>query len=346
MTSALHKSTVSAGGAGLVVSVVGILAFALGGDALASQANLWLTLGLFAVSVDLIWGYCGLLSFGQAVFFGLGAFCYAWVTTSRLFTWPWVGGWSLMGIVLAMLVTALLAALLGYFLFYGHIAGAYFTIVTLALSFLMSSLGQGWNKVLGGYFGIDGVQPLMIGAGGSGWVATGALPNLIVVGIVIVLAVFVLRYVLSSTFGLLVDGVRVNERRLEFLGSRVGRTKLAVFTCSAALAGLAGALYASQSGFVNSDLMGVVLSTEVIIWVAVGGRRTLLGGLIGAVAVRGVGYLLSGVAVEYWSLFLGVLFLATVVVGSSGIIGLGRALFGGRLRRATSRRRLGNAESP
>jgi ABC-type branched-subunit amino acid transport system permease subunit len=156
----------------------------------------------------------------------------------------------------------------------------------------------------------------------------------------------VLRYILSSTFGLLVDGVRVNERRLEFLGSRVGRTKLAVFTCSAALAGLAGALYASQSGFVNSDLMGVVLSTEVIIWVAVGGRRTLLGGLIGAVAVRGVGYLLSGVAVEYWSLFLGVLFLATVVVGSSGIIGLGRALFGGRLRRATSRRRLGNAESP
>lgn len=334
MEPALRKSTNSAGATALVVGVVGALAFAFGGNALASQANLWLTFGLFAISVDLLWGYCGLLSFGQAVFFGLGAFSYAWVTTSRLFAWPWVGGWSLMGILLALAITALLAALVGYFLFYGHIGGIYFTIVTLALSFLMSSLGQGWNTVLGGYFGIDGVKPLTIAVGNSGWAATSALPNLIIIGIVIVLAVFVLRYMLSSTFGLLVDGVRDNERRLEFLGSRVGRTKLAVFTFSAALAGLAGALYASQSGFVNSDLMGTVLSTEVIIWVAVGGRRTLLGGLIGAVAVRGVGYLLSGIAVEYWTLFLGVLFVATVLVGSSGMVGLSRTLFGRRLRQS------------
>jgi urea transport system permease protein len=333
MNRALRRSCVSGGAAALIVCVVGILAFALGGGSLASQANLWLTLGLFAISVDLLWGYCGLLSFGQAVFFGLGAFSYAWVTTSRLFTWPWAGGWSLMGIVLAMVIPAAFAALLGYFLFYGRVVGAYFTIVTLALSFLMNSLGQGWNKVLGGYFGIDGVQPLKLAVGGSGWVATSPISNMVIIGVVIVLVVFVLRYMLATTFGLLVDGVRDNEPRLEFLGSRVGRTKTTVFTCSAAVAGLAGALYASQSGFVNADLMGTVLSTEVIIWVAVGGRKTLAGGLVGAVAVRGVSYLLSGIAVEYWSLFLGVLFVAVVLVGSTGLIGLGRSLLNKRPRR-------------
>lgn len=336
MEPVFRKSINSAGAAAIVVGAVGLVAFASGGDALVSQANLWLTLGLFAISVDLLWGYCGLLSFGQAVFFGLGAFSYAWVTTSRLFTWPWAGGWSLMGLLLAIAVTGLFAALLGYFLFKGHIIGAYFTIVSLALSFLMSSLGQGWNKVLGGYFGIDGIQPLMIGVGKSGWAATSALPNLIVIGTVIVVAVFILRYMLSSTFGLLVDGVRDSERRLGFLGSRVGRTKLAVFVCSAAIAGLAGALYASQSGFVTSDLMGTVLSTEVIIWVAVGGRRTLIGGLIGAVAVRGGGYLLSGIAVDYWTLFLGVLFVATVMFSSSGLIGLARRLFHRRPRKPST----------
>jgi urea transport system permease protein len=333
MRPALRKSSVSASGAALTVCIVGVVAFGFGGSSLASQANLWLTLGLFAVSVDLLWGYCGLLSFGQAVFFGLGAFSYAWVTTGRLFTWPWPGAWSAMGIVLAMAVAAALAALLGYFLFYGRVVGAYFTIVTLALSFLMSSLGQGWNKVLGGYFGIDGVQPLRLTVAGSGWVASSPTANMIIIGIIIVLAVFGLRYVLSSTLGLLVDGVRDNESRLEFLGSRVGRTKLAVFTCSAAVAGLAGALYASQSGFVSADLMGTVLSTEVLLWVAVGGRRTLVGGLIGAVAVRGVSYLLSGIAVDYWSLFLGILFVAVVLFGSSGLLGLGRSLWNRRPRR-------------
>lgn len=317
---------------GLAV-VVAVVAFALRGDSGVQQATLWLILGLFAISVSLLWGYAGLLSFGQAAFFGLGAFAYAWTTTDTLFAEP--VGWNpaLIGCVLSILLPALVALIIGYFLFYGKVVGAYFTIVTLALSFLLSSLGQGWTELFGGFTGIANIPSLSLDVGFTTLSTGGAWVGLAVVVVILVSVAALLDRMLSTPFGLAVDGVRDNEPRLHYLGMSVVKVKLVVFVLSAGIAGLAGALFAAQSNYVTSDLMGAVLSTEAVIWVAVGGRRSLFGAVLGAVLVRGVGYILSGIAIDYWMLFLGGLLLVLVLVGSTGVVGIAHWLarrLGGR----------------
>jgi len=131
-----------------------------------------------------------------------------------------------------------------------------------------------------------------------------------------------IRAVLYSPFGLAVDGVRDNEERFTFLGSKTVEIKLIVFTVSAGVAGLAGGLYAAEANFVSSELMGTLLSTEAVVWVAVGGRRTLVGAFAGALVVRGVGFWLGDVAINWWQILLGALFLAVVLGGSAGLAGL------------------------
>jgi urea transport system permease protein len=307
----------------IVGGILAMIAFAIQGASGVNQATIWMVFGLFAISVDLMWGYCGLMSFGQAAFFGLGAFCYTWLTTNQVGLHPTSNG-SVLGLLLAMVLPALLALSMGYFLFYGRVVGAYFTIVTFAFSFLMQSLGTGWNTAFGGFTGIPNVPPIKVDLGFAVLSAGGVWTGFIVVTVIIALVVLFLRGLLRTPFGLAVDGVRDNEERLTFLGSRTVQTKLIVFVISSAIAGLAGALYAAEANYVGADLMGTLLSTEAVMWVAVGGRRTLVGALIGALVVRAVGYWLSGVAVDYWNLLLGVLFVVLVLAGSSGVTGLGK----------------------
>jgi branched-chain amino acid transport system permease protein len=131
-----------------------------------------------------------------------------------------------------------------------------------------------------------------------------------------------LRWILDSRFGLLISGLRDNEERLEFLGASVARLKLIIFVLSAALAGFAGGFFAANSGYVSSDLLGITVSTEAVVFVAVGGRGTLLGALLGAIVVRGMSYWLGGVALEYWQLFMGVMFISVVLFFQRGLLGL------------------------
>lgn len=309
----------SSWGAGTGILLAGAVlvpvAWGMGGVSGIDQATLWIVFGLFAISVDLMWGYCGLLSFGQAAFFGLGAYAYTWLTTDTV-GMDLGGVGTIVGLVAAVVGPALFALLLGYFLFYGRIVGAFFTIVTLALSFLMQSLGQGLSTVFGGFTGIPGV-PSVVGMQDP---VVGFIFCLVVTALVVVF----LRRVTLSPFGLGVDGVRDNEERLNFLGQKTVETKLVVFTISCAVAGLAGGLYASQANYVASDLMGTLLSTEAVVWVAVGGRRTLVGAFIGALVVRGVGFWLSDIAIDWWQVFLGALFIVMVLAGSSGLAQLAR----------------------
>lgn len=291
------------------------IALAMGGRSGVDQATIWVVFGLFAISVDLMWGYCGMLSFGQAVFFGLGSYAYAWVSTDTIGLNLGSAG-TIIGLFAGLVVPAFFALLLGYFVFYGKVVGAFFVIVTLALSFLMQSLGQGWSQVFGGFTGIPGV-PGIVGL-------EGVWAGYAFVLIVTVLVTFGLRAVLGTPFGLGVDGVRDNEERLNYLGSKTVEVKLIVFTLSSAIAGLAGALYASQANFVSSDLMGTLLSTEAVVWVAVGGRKTLAGAFLGALVVRGVGFWLSDIAIDWWTIFLGALFVIMVLGGSTGLAGLGK----------------------
>jgi len=298
--------------------IVGTGAFLYRGSPAVDQATIWVIYGLFAVSIDILWGYCGMLTFGQAVFFGLGAMCYAWTTTDTWF--PHVD-WNpaLAGILLSILLPALLGLVLGYFLFYGKVRGPYFVIVTLALAFLMQALGNGWTKVFGGFMGFFGVPTASVELGGWSFGLTTPLTRYITVSLLLAGVVVVSARILRGPFGLRVAGVRDNDQRLEYLGTSTVKTKLVVFIGSAAIAGFAGALFASTSGFVSADLMGTLLSTEAVIWVAIGGRMTLIGAVLGAVVVRGFGYIISSIAVEYWTLFLGALFIFMVLFGSKGL---------------------------
>jgi len=303
----------------------------LGGPSGLVQLTTYLILGLFAASVDFLWGYGGMLSFGQAAFFGLGSFGYAIITTGRVAAIPPAAG--LLGLVIGTVVPALLAFLLGYFLFYGHVTGPYFTIVTLALSFLMSSLALAWPSLFGGYTGIANVPPLRLEFPGVALSFGGAVSGFMLVALSSSVIICLLRWILESPFGLLVDGLRDNEDRLQYLGISTARVKLTIFVLSSSVAGFAGCLFAAQSGYVAPELLGVMLSTEVVVFVAVGGRRTLFGGLVGSIIVRGVGYWLGGVALEYWQLLMGAMFIIVVLFAKSGIVGLGSYLHGVHGRR-------------
>jgi urea transport system permease protein len=319
----------------LISLALGLIALGLSGEAGLGQATLWLILGIFAMSLDVLWGYCGILSFGQAVFFGLGAYSYAWCTTAQLGMNLHTPG-TIVGLLAGMLLPALVALLLGYFLFYGKVVGAYFAVVTLTLSFLMQLLGSGWNHLFGGSTGISGV-PSLPGLGNV-FTMQGIISSFVVMAVAATVVAVLLRKLLKSSFGLAVDGVRDNEDRLIMLGSKTVQTKLVVFAVSAAVAGLAGALYASQSNFVSSDLMGTLLSTEAVVWVAVGGRGTLIGPFIGALIVSYAGFELSNIAVNSWNLILGAVFIVVVLFGSSGVVGLLRWTWGRANELATRNR--------
>ena len=292
--------------------------FVGGGPSGLQQLTTYLILGLFALSVDLLWGFGGMLSFGQATFFGLGCFSYAVVTTGRIAPIPPEAG--LLGMALGTAIPIVIAVLLGYFLFYGKVTGPYFTIVTLALAFLVSSLALTWPALFGGWTGIPRVPPLKLDFLGLSFKSP--INGFFLAAVMCVIMVMLFRWILDSRFGLMVSGLSDNEERLEFLGASVARLKLMIFVLSAALAGFAGGLFAANSGYVSSDLLGITVSTEAVVFVAVGGRRTLVGALLGAIVVRGMSYWLGGVALEYWQLFMGIMFIIVVLFFQSGLLGL------------------------
>jgi len=290
----------------------------VGGQSGLVQLTTYLILGLFAMSVDFLWGYGGMLSFGQAAFFGLGCFGYSVITTGRIASVPAEAG--LLGLLAGIAAPVLVAVCLGYFLFYGRVTGPYFTIVTLAVSFLMYSLALAWPRLFGGWTGIPNVPPVRIGFLDMSF--GGPISGFLLIAFLCALIAMMLRWILNSGFGLLVDGLRDNEERLEYLGTSIAKVQLIIFTISAGVGGFAGALFASQSGYVSPELLGTVLSTEAVVFVAVGGRKTLLGALVGTIVVRGVGYWLGGVALDYWQLFMGALFIVVVLFARRGLVGL------------------------
>ncbi len=283
------------------------------------QLAQFLTYGLFAMSLALAWGRLGLLSFGQALFFGLGAYAMALATMGRL---PGLEAWpsSWLGIVLACLVPWAVAQLLGYFLFHGRgLRGAYFGITMLALAVLAERLTQG-TAWLGGLNGLIGVPPLALGLDGGGPALFDALPTYWVM-LAVAFAVFVgLEALLASSKGLAMTAVRENEDRLGYLGYDVAAIKRHGFALSAAIAGLAGALFASQFGFVSPKLIGFGLSAEVLIWTALGGREMLLAAFLGALLLSWTETVLAGLLGAYWLLALAGLLVLSVLFFERGFV--------------------------
>lgn len=306
----------------LTAAVWGLLALAplLVEPWLLGQLAQFLTYGIFAMSLALVWGQCGLLCFGQALFFGLGAYAMSLVTLKMVpGLEPLAYSWT--GLLAAMAVPAAAANLLGRFLFYGRgLKGAYFGIVTLAIAVVAERLATNWNYA-GGLNGLINVPPLTLGAIGEGFEIWEDLP-VYFIALGLAFAVFLaLQGLLRAPFGSVLRAIRDSETRTQYFGYDTAACKLAAFTLGAAVAGLAGALFVTQFSFVSPTLIGFGLSTEVLIWVALGGRQWLLAAFLGAILVKLCEGWLSGLLGASWLLVLGGLFIASVVLFPGGVIG-------------------------
>ena len=285
---------------------------------------------IFAYSLDLLWGYAGLMDLGHAVLFGMGGYLMALSLSAQngvpefmaRYGVREVPAWlaaivPLPAAVLAgILIPALFAGLLGRFLFSSRVGGVFFSVITLALAQVFNLFIQSQQKYTGGFNGIGGLPGL----------ALFGRPLDLVQGYYLVFAVVLLVYAFcrgltASRFGLVLRGIRENGARLEFLGYDPARFKTAVFMVSGALAGLGGVLYVPVNGMIAPNDVGMEFSTAAIVWLAIGGRGNLTGAALGAMLVNVVGNALSENFGAYWQLLLGAVLLAVVFFAPQGITG-------------------------
>jgi urea ABC transporter permease protein UrtC len=277
-------------------------------------------LGILALSVDLLWGYTGLLSFGQGAFLGLGAYSVALVlknygTDSVGFTY--------LGVLFAIVIPVFVASLLGYFMFYGHVSGVFFGIITLSLTAVFHLVAVGSYSWTGGENGVTGVSAFPIGIPGL-WTTELGIANdqgnyyMAMIGAL--LALLVARYIVTGPAGRTMRAIMTDEARTESLGYNAALVKTIVFATGAGMAGFAGALYAPLH-LVNPLLFALEFSVMALIFVAVGGRGTLIGAFVGAVFVGVVEQLLASEQPELWLFLLGLMFIAVVLIFPKGIVG-------------------------
>lgn len=270
---------------GAVVGIAVIVA-ATAGEFRVLQLTNWTLFGLLALSLTLVWGQAGIFSFGQAAFFGIGGYAYG----SASINFITHTGETISAVAVATAIAAAAAALLGYFIFYGNLGDVYVAIVTLAttlvlFTFFSSTASPSYHigsALLGGYNGMTGVPPI-------GYHDFLPLTNqqFLVATVMVAAGVAVgLRVLLRRPFGRIVVAMRENDERTQLLGYDVRVRKLVVFTIGGAIAGIAGAGYAAWGQFVNPAVFGLEQAALVVIWVLVGGRRSLLGAFAGVFLIQ------------------------------------------------------------
>src|SRR4051794_17130353 len=302
----------------------------------------YLTYALLAVAVDLVWGFCGILSLGHAAFFALGGYAMGMYLMRQIgargvygnpilpdfmvflnykeLPWFWHGFdmfWFAM--LMVIVVPGVLAFVFGWFAFRSRVTGVYLSIITqaltyaLLLAFFRNDMGFGGNNGLTDFKDILGFNVQ----------ADSTRAALLVISAILLCGQFLLaRFVVDSRFGKILIAVRDTESRTRFLGYRPEFYKLVVWVLSAVMAGIGGALYVPQVGIINPSEFAPGNSIEVVIWVAVGGRGTLVGAVIGAIAVNwGKTTFTSGVLAPYWLFVLGSLFVLVTLLLPRGIVG-------------------------
>ncbi|MFO1349699.1 MAG: branched-chain amino acid ABC transporter permease [Gammaproteobacteria bacterium] len=285
----------------------------------------YLLFGVMAMSLGLLWGFVGILSFGQAAFFAIGAYTMGLAMQHELAI-----NAGYVALILSLGIGALLAAVSGYFLFSAGVRATYFVLVTLALSILCEQITVSYSDITGGWNGLFiNRMDLTLGPWGVVSLAEDGAIYYLVLAVVVALY-FLLRGLIGAKFGKVLVGIRENEDRMVALGFNVTFYKTAAFAISGALACLAGALYGAHANFVAPSLAGVQFSTEVVVWVAIGGRNSLLGALVGGVIVSSISNYLNSVAPQYWQLILGLIFIAVIVYFKGGLAGAATRFFGPR----------------
>jgi branched-chain amino acid transport system permease protein len=268
-------------------------------------------MGLFALSLDLILGYAGIISLGHAAFFGLGGYA-AGILAQH--------GWGepLSGLV----VGGLVAALLGFATSFLVLRGSDLTrlMVTLGICLMLFEVANKLRWLTGGADGLQGISlwPILGIWSFDLYGRTAYGYSIIVLFLIFLLA----RRVIHSPYGLALRGIKENERRMHALGTPVARRLVVAYTMAAALAGIAGALLTQTTQFVSLDVLSFGKSAEVLLIVVLGGSGTLYGGLIGSLALIVAQYLLSGISPEYWQFWIGIAFIALVFLARGGLMGL------------------------
>jgi urea transport system permease protein len=295
----------------------------------------YLCFALVALGLDLLWGYAGQLSLGHSVFFGLGAYLFGmylklessggklpdFMSWSGLTSLP--GFWQpfanpVFALVAAVMIPAVLGTLLGYLLSRSGIGGVYFAIITQALAFIATTLFIGQQPFTGGTNGLTNFSTIF----GQPLRAPEIEVRLFqVTTLVLAGCVALTMWLARAPFGRLLVAMRDDEQRLRFSGYDPTLLRAAVFGVSAGLAGLGGALFVPQVGIVNPDSLGILLGIQMVIWVAVGGRGTLLGAVVGAIVVNAAQSAVSETFPDMWQYGIGALFVATVVLFPRGLVG-------------------------
>ena len=300
----------------VVFAVAGVAAFlpAMLSAYTLGLATRFLVFSILAISLDLLWGYGGVVSFGHAMFFGLGAYAVA-------ITLTYVGGvgGTLLGLALGMAVPAFLGLSLGLFLFYSKVSGVYFGIVTLALTVVFETIAIVSRDFTGGLDGLYGFDIPTIWLPGLGDLDVWGTRNPFYAALSgVVLAFLLARWITGSSFGVTIRAIRDDEARVEMLGYDIAFMKTVLLVISCLMAGFAGSLY-TTIGFISPTLFGVFFSTQVLVWVGIGGRGTLVGPVLGTILVGILETFLSGQYEDIWPLFVGLTFLAVVLFWPSGL---------------------------
>lgn len=310
-----------------------------------NQFGKFLAFAILALGLDLIWGYCGVLSMGQGVFFGLGAYCMGmylalqigkesvygselpdfmvWTQVKELplFWYPFKSFFG--GFFGAILVPVLFATIFGFLAFRSRIKGVYFAIITQALAFAAWLVFNRNETRLGGTNGLTDFKQLL----GFRLSDPSTQRGLYILTVLALAASYLLcRWIVASRAGNVLIAIRDSESRVTFSGYTPWVYKLFVFVVAAGLAGLAGMLYVPQVGIITPAQIGVLPSLEVVIWVAVGGRGTLIGAILGAVAVNYGRSVLTNYFPEAWPFILGGLFVVVVTMFPDGLVGMIRKL--------------------
>ncbi len=305
----LAAAAVSAVAAGVAPQVIDTFALL--------QWTLFLAMGVLSLSLGFIWGFGGILSFGQAAFFGLGGYAYA-VAAFNFES-------SAVPVIAAVAVPALFAGALGYFMFYGRISNVYVGVITLTVTLILfnvvnSTAGDAYRigaAALGGFNGIPSVPGITLpftgyqfGPEDNWYLAAGCL-----------IAVFIgLRMLLASHFGRVVVAIRENETRAALLGYDPRLYKLLAFVIGGGIAGLAGCLYTLWGAFISPTIFSLATSAQIIIWIMVGGLGTLIGPVLGAIAIQWLVTSIGSQQAFDANLVLGTILLLFVLLVPAGVV--------------------------
>jgi len=321
------------------------------------QLNLlgrFLGLAIAALGIDLIWGYTGLLSLGNGIFFALGGYAIAMYLKLQLpagqlpefmtlygvdhLPWFWQPFYSFPFTLLAIiLVPAISAAIIGYLVFRNRIKGVYFSILTQAATIVFFNFFNGQQKLFNGTNGLTDFKTILgadINTPHTQWIFYTLTILLLIISYILC------RYLTSGRFGDLLIAIRDDESRVRFSGYNPTGFKVVVFAIAAILAGIGGAMFTVQTGLVSPKLMDIAFSIEMVIWVAVGGRATLYGAILGALIVNFARSFLSAQFPDIWLFFQGAMFLIVVTILPQGLIGLSKSFWPKKLLSGKSDKQL------